>query len=261
MNGEHVHLHAPGEVPPLAGPGVFETFAVRQGRPVARTRHLARLAAGAAVLGFAPPPSRELAAALDAALAASPGAGRARLLVVPLAAPGPSAARTATVVTVGPATPVAPAAHVAVVSVVRNERSPLAGVKSTAYADSALALAEARAAGADEAVVADTAGALCEAATSNVFVVLDGVVVTPPLAAGCLPGVVRALVLDAGLAVERDLRPDDLRGADEAFLTSSTRGVQPVASVDGRALPTSPGPRTVAIMSWYEALLAADLDP
>ena len=81
------------------------------------------------------------------------------------------------------------------------------------------------------------------------FVVRDGVVVTPPGSSGCLLGVTRALVLELarelGIEIARDRRlpVDALRDADEAFLTSTTREVQPIAAVDERALPSVPGPR------------------
>ena len=101
------------------------------------------------------------------------------------------------------------------------------------WRESVTALAEARAAGADEALVLNTRGDLCEATTANVFLVHDGVAATPPVEAGCLAGITREHVLELG-AVERRLSSDDVGTAEEAFLTSSTREVQPLVAVDGR---------------------------
>jgi branched-chain amino acid aminotransferase len=120
-----------------------------------------------------------------------------------------------------------------------------------------VALAWARARGADEAVFANTAGNLCEGTGSNVFVVVEGACVTPPLAAGCLAGVTRALVLEAGAAVEGDVPLAAFLGAGEAFLTSTTRDVQPLAEIDGRPLPVVNGPATRAAAAAFSALAAA----
>ena len=123
---------------------------------------------------------------------------------------------------------------------VRNDRGATAGLKTTSYAENVRALAYAHERGASEAMFANTRDELCEATGSNVFVVRDGVVVTPPGSSGCLLGVTRALVLElAARAGHRDrARPplpvDALRDADEAFLTSTTREVQPIAAVDER---------------------------
>jgi branched-chain amino acid aminotransferase len=155
---------------------------------------------------------------------------------------------------------------VVVVPWVRNERSAVAGVKTTAYAENVVALAHAKAAGAGEALLANTAGELCEGTGTNVFVVHDGVVRTPPLDSGCLAGVTRALVL-AGCPEVREerLTLDDLATADEVFLTSSTRDVQGVDAVDGRRPGGSdapaPGPVTVSVAAAFERNARNDPDP
>ena len=126
---------------------------------------------------------------------------------------------------------------------VRNERSAVAGAKTISYAENVVALARAHERGADEALFANTVGALCEGTGTNVFVVQGGRVRTPSLATGCLAGITRELVLELIDVEETDaLTLDDLRGADEAFLTSSTRDVHPIASVDGAAAPGGRGP-------------------
>ena len=127
----------------------------------------------------------------------------------------------------------------------------MAGVKTVSLAESVTALAEARAAGADEALVLNTRGDLCEATTANVFLVHDGVAATPPVEAGCLAGITREHVLQLG-AVERPLSPADVESAEEAFLTSSTREVQPLVAVDGRPVGDGrPGPVTARLAEAY----------
>ncbi len=123
----------------------------------------------------------------------------------------------------------------------RNERSGLAGMKTASYAENLVALDDARKRGFDEAIFLNSVGQLCEAATANVFLVKDGVVLTPSLDSGCLPGIGREvlceLATDHGFTLEqRPLVRGDLETADEVFLISSTRGPMPVSRMDGRNL-------------------------
>jgi branched-chain amino acid aminotransferase len=148
----------------------------------------------------------------------------------------------------------------------RNEHGAVAALKTISYAENVRALAYARERGGGEAIFANTAGNLCEATGSNVFLALDGVLCTPPESAGCLAGVTRALVLELcereGIpAEERDVPVGALTGTDEAFLTSSTREVQPIDAVDGHQLPTVPGPLTTKVAGAFAELLVRDLDP
>jgi branched-chain amino acid aminotransferase len=127
--------------------------------------------------------------------------------------------------------------------------------KTLAYLDSAWARELAAAAGADEALRLDADGNVAECATANIFVVVGGVVVTPPLE-GILPGITRARVLAwcAGNGVpsaERTVSRDELRAADEIFVTSAVRGVVAVTNLDGEARAT--GPLTERLAGWIEA--------
>ena len=106
----------------------------------------------------------------------------------------------------------------------------------------------------------DTRGRLCEGTGSNVFVVIDGRLITPTLDTGCLPGVTRALVLEWCDAAEEDMPFEALTSASEAFITSSTRDVQPVHRIDARSL-TAPGPVTAAVMAEFARRSQADVDP
>ena len=84
---------------------------------------------------------------------------------------------------------------------------------------------------------------------------------TPPLSSGCLAGVTRQLLLELAVATEEDLPVTALAHADEAFLTSSTRDVQPIATVDGLPLPAAPGPVTKAAMDAFADLCDRTDDP
>lgn len=258
------------------GDGVFETMKVIGGRPFALGRHLRRLRRSAAALDLTVPlDDRQLASAVEEAVAAverdvasgqRPVAGRVRITVT--GGPGPLGSDRfevpATVlVAASPAPPWPLTTAVATVPWVRNERGALAGVKSTSYAENVKALTVAHRAGASEAIFANTVGALCEGTGSNVFVVIDGRLLTPTLASGCLAGITRELLLEMVEATETDgLRLGDLALAEEAFLTSSTRDVQAIANVDGVALPTPcPGPFTRAATEAFAALQERHLDP
>jgi branched-chain amino acid aminotransferase len=142
----------------------------------------------------------------------------------------------------------------------RNERSAVAGLKTTSYAENVVALARAREQGAQEAIFANTAGRLCEGTGSNVFVVVDGQLRTPPLSSGCLAGVTRELVCELLGAAEVDLPLSVLDEADEVFLTSSTRDVQGQHRMDDRKLD-APGPLTQEAAAAFADLVARDIDP
>ena len=129
-------------------------------------------------------------------------------------------------------------------------------------ADNVIAYEYAQERGGDEALVPNTRDNLCEGTGTNVFVVTGGRLVTPPLSAGCLAGVTRELVLELDLGIEEvDVPMADLDGVHEAFLTSSTRDVQPIATIDGRRLENCGGALTAAAVDAFRALQARTLDP
>lgn len=254
----------------LVGDGVFETIRVYAGQPFAWTRHLRRLRGSAAALGLAVPDPEALRAAADGVVEANDlPDGRLRITVT--GGPGPPGSARGhgpptLIVTASPLETAEPTIDTAVAPWRRNERGALVGVKSTSYADNVRALAWAATRGADEAVFANTRGNLCEGTGTNVFLVEGDVVVTPPGSAGCLAGVTRGLVLElagaAGIpAVEQDRPSAALAEADEAFLTSTTREVQPIARVDGRALPAAPGPVTGKLAAAFRDLVGRNPDP
>lgn len=146
----------------------------------------------------------------------------------------------------------------------RNERAPTAGLKTTSYADNVIALARARHSGAIEAVLGNTRGELCECTGSNVFVVIDGTIVTPPPESGLLEGITRELTLqwcrEDGIPVEeRTLPLDILQTADEVFITSSTKDLLAVHAVDDRRLEL--GPVTARGAKVFAARSAENVDP
>jgi branched-chain amino acid aminotransferase len=143
----------------------------------------------------------------------------------------------------------------------RNERSALAGLKTISYAENVVALAYAKARGAGEALFANLGGDLCEGTGTNVFVGRDGRLVTPPLSSGCLPGVTRDLLIELVEVVEEVMPVAGLAQVDEAFLSSSTREVQPIAAINGRRLAGAPGPLTKAAADAFRELVERDLDP
>ena len=263
------------------GDGVFETLKAITAPgvgvvPFAMDRHIARLAASAAGMGLAAPPGEEVRDALLAVCAANPelaAGGRIRVTLTsgagPLGSDRSSGAPTLTV-TAATTAPWPPASIVALSPWPRNERSALAGLKSTSYAENVLALARAVSMGAGEALLGNLGGNLCEGTGSNVFVVRDGQVRTPTVGSGCLAGITRALVLEwcaaAGTAtVEVDEPLSDIGTADEVFLTSSTRDVHPVAEVldvDGsRIWSAGERPVTDAVAAVFARRAAASWNP
>lgn len=165
------------------------------------------------------------------------------------------------IVALGEMRPPAPSCDVITVPWPRNENGALAGLKTTSYGENVRALSFAGQHGGSEAIFANTAGNLCEGTGTNVFVVSGGRILTPPLSAGCLAGVTRALVIEWAGASEQDLPLTALAGADEAFLTGTTRDVQPIRSVDGQPLPAAPGPITRKAAEVFVMSAAESHDP
>lgn len=224
----------------ICGRGIFETFAAYHGIPFRATDHLERLRHGAAILELAVPDEDTLLAAMHTALEANGllDAERARLRLT-LSSPGDGSASWWIEATPPPPHPAT--ARVITGPFFRNERSPLAGLKTINYGDNVVALRLAREGGADEALFANTRDELCEGTWSNVFVRIDGTWHTPPLSSGCLPGITRGVVIglfkEHGLPLaESTLSYAALDRVESAFLTSSLREIQPIATVDGREL-------------------------
>ena len=259
------------------GDGVFETCAVYDGTAFALSRHLRRLRRSALGIGLAEPDEGAVREGVAAVLAAAgPEVGRLRITLT--GGPGPLGSyrfapedqRQSLLVLAGPGGG-SDVSRVVRVPWVRNERSAVAGLKTTSYAENVVAVSEAYRRGADEAVLANTVGELCEGTASNVFVERDGELVTPPLSSGCLAGITRELLLEwaaaAGLPV-REAAPGELRyevldtvadGAAHLLMSGSIRNVSPVVSLDGADVAA--GPVSLEAQRLFQARLADDLDP
>jgi branched-chain amino acid aminotransferase len=224
--------------------GLFETMRARFGVVFRLDAHLDRLCAGARLFGIPLPSTlrEHIASASRSAFAAGYQHASIRLTVTRGPAPpglAPPEHPTPTIaMTIAPlAEPGGPRALSAVMaSARRNEHALTSGVKTLAYAESVLALARAKAVGADDAIFLDTAGHVSEATASNIFALIDDTLVTPPLGCGVLPGITRAVVLELAPALgvrvaERVLEEAELAAASEMFLTSSIREIAPLVSV------------------------------
>jgi len=251
------------------GDGVFETLKIAAGQPFAPTRHARRIDRSAAGLGLGPIDHDAIAEGVASVLGQGPRIGFGRLRYTVTGGRGPLGSDRfdsplTYIVTAGPQARPPSSGKVTVVPWTRNERAATAGLKTTSYGDNVVALARARQVGAIEAVFANTRGELCEATGANVFVVLDGELITPPTDSGLLAGITRELVIEwcgaAGLQVREQAVPIQvLAEADEVFLTSSTKDVLPVHAVDDRAL--EPGPLTAKVAAIFASCAAGTLDP
>jgi branched-chain amino acid aminotransferase len=259
----------------LLGAGLFETLRTYGGRPFRLGAHLSRLrASGEALRILVAESDDEIAAVVDR-LVAGNGVPDARVRLTATRGPvseegdddtGPPATLLATA---GPMTPYpeafyAQGATVVVSDIHANETDPRTFHKTTNYLASLLALRDARRGRAAEALRFNTKNRLAEGAVSNVFVVTDGRVRTPPVEDGLLPGVTRAAVLevaeDLGVpAAQESLTVHDLLDADEVFLTNSIMEVMPVARVEARPIGSgAPGPVTRRLAEGYGALVARE---
>jgi branched-chain amino acid aminotransferase len=248
------------------GDGVFETLKAVEGVPFAVRRHIDRLRRSAFGLGLRVPyDDDELRVAIDSVLATHADLPLARVRVTVTGGSSPlgserGEAGPTVVVAVGTMAEAAPSTAVCTVPWPRNERGAMAGIKTTSYAENVVALKYAKDRGCTEAIFATTTRLLCEGTGSNVFAVIDGRLVTPPLASGCLAGVTRDLVLEVTDAAEEDIPMEAFHAADEVFLTSTGRDVQPVHRVDDRGLYV-PGDVTEAAAQAFAALAESDPDP
>ena len=249
----------------LLGDGVFETLRCYDGVPFALDDHLGRLEAGAAALGIDPPPRTVLPfAARDVVEANGLTDARMRITLTSGAGP-PGLLRGQTpptiLITAQPLPPWPPTAIAVISRMRRDEDSSLAGVKTISLAESVLATREARDHGATDGIVLNRRGDVCEATTANVFLVRGGQVETPSLASGCLAGITRDRVLRLSGGAEREIPATALYEADELFLTSSTREIQPLVGLDGKDIGDgAPGPVTQTLARELHGLVLAELD-
>jgi branched-chain amino acid aminotransferase len=249
----------------LLGDGVFETMAVCHGRVFDLDAHLARLSSGLGVLGFAQSvDSAKLRAGIAHYLASEEASDAVLRLTVtrgagPRGLSPPEVPHPAIFMTLSPMPSPREALSLHIATVTRrNEQSPLSRIKALPYLDNLLALSEARAHGADDALMLNARGTLACGTVANVFAIRDGRLETPPLSDGALPGTMRALVLSlakqAGLApVERSLDVSGLGEADHVFLTNSISRVTEARQCNDALLQRRAG----AALDRLRALIAA----
>jgi branched-subunit amino acid aminotransferase/4-amino-4-deoxychorismate lyase len=230
-----------------SGLGVFETIAVRDGRPLDLAEHLERLAHGALRMAVDLPVREALdTAARQVAREIQGSHGWVKIVAV-------RGGRTTAFGGRMDAEEEGRSVGAVLLPWRQNAHDAIAGLKTISYASHVLGLEEARRRGADEGIWLNTRGHVAEGCTSTVFVVTRRRVFTPGLSDGILPGIVRGFVLRAakqlGIVVhEGKVRLRRLETADEAFLTSSLRGVRPLVRFDGHPVGKgTPGPVTLAL--------------
>lgn len=241
------------------GDGVFETLRAYGGKSFEPERHWKRLSHSCKILELAIPTYQAFNNALSLVLSANSllearlrftvtrGADQAGILptMICMATSVPSYEAEEKVVTLPWR---------------RNELSPLTGVKSISYGENILALAYAKKHNAGEALFFNTKSELCEGATTNIFIIKNGKICTPPISSGCLAGITRELVIelchDHNISIsEVPISSHALTDADEAFLTSSIREVQPISHLDGHPFPKSADPMCQHIVKLFKEKL------
>jgi branched-chain amino acid aminotransferase len=246
---EDVHLDSRDRGLTL-GDGLFETIRVHQGVAQRVFAHLKRLNEGAEALGI--PilmPEKDLVYAIAKTIKKNTvEAGAARLTltrgtgprgIAPPEHPTPTIMITAESLREQNTEPVQ---AIIATCTRRNEHSPLAGLKTLNYLDNILARREALNVGAHDALLLNTVGAVAEATTANLFVAIEGQILTPPIKDGALPGIMRADVIAATGAIEQTLAPHAFEKISEAFLTNSL-GIAPLIQVDDQVIGDGePGP-------------------
>jgi branched-chain amino acid aminotransferase len=260
----------------LYGEGIYETMRTYGGRPFLFDRHVRRLRRSARMIELALPFSDDqLASQIRATQTAAALDGEAYIRVLITrgvgeltydlkATPSPSVVIIVKP-QIDPATEVYDkGVRVVIVDVVRNHPATVNPmIKSNNLMNSALAMQQALRSNAFEGVMRNYKGELTECTTANLFIVKDNVALTPPLEAGLLPGITREFLFDVGKeagieVVEKTLFDDDLFRADEAFLTSTTRELVPIVTVNDRTIGNGrPGPLTWKLLRAFRRAVDA----
>jgi branched-chain amino acid aminotransferase len=256
----------------LVGDGVFETLLARNGVPYAVTRHWQRLVRSCEAMNLTPPALDLVREAFSKLLSAN-RLSEARLRLTLTSGAGPAGSergldsQQTLCITASPLNVWHATEQLHISPWPRLSAGALTGVKSVSYAENVRALALARSQGAGECLFTNERGEVCEGTGSNLFIVRNGRLETPPLSSGCLGGVTRALVLELATrlalpAVEHPIPLSVLTAghADEVFLTSTTRDVHPVSRIADRDFAT-PGPITQRLRDAFLEWQSQDSDP
>ena len=248
----------------LHGDGVFETIRVYKGKPFMLDAHLERMADGCSVIRISPPDSEEIRRGVKLALEKNGLSDAYLRITVTRGASGrlwydlDHSTPTVVIIT----KPLVPkdfgeGLRLMVSAFRSDEESPLSRIKQTGILWKILARAEAKESGVDDAVLLNTKGRVAEATSANMFWTRNKALYTPAIHCGLLPGITRRIVIETaranGLAVrEGAFALDELKGAEEVFLTSSTWEIAPAKSLDGVLFPGgSPGPITRRLADLY----------
>jgi branched-chain amino acid aminotransferase len=257
----------------LYGEGIYETLRTYQGQPFLFERHMRRMRRSAGMLSLTVPLSdAEMSQRVHDTIRTAGlgnGAGEAYIRILVTRGVGelsydPAACPESSVVVIvkpqvdPPREAFEQGVKAVLVSVMRNHPGSVNPIiKSNNLLNNALAMQEAVKRGAFEGIMRNYRGELAECTTSNLFIVKGGIALTPPIDAGLLAGITREFLFEVGAEVgisvrEQVLKDEDLFGADEAFLTSTTREVVPIVKVDERAIGSGkPGPVTNALLAGY----------
>jgi len=249
---------SPGQAGLLSGWGLFTTVRLYQGQPFAFERHWQRFQRDAARthLPFDFSQGKVLADLLELARVNRAADAVARLYFIYNKFGFWQSNELAPVVDVLMYTADLPthseAAHLSIQPQGRHAASPLAGTKVTSWLQNVWSLEHARKRGYDEVILLNERDEVAECTAANIFVVKNGQIATPPLSSGCLAGVTRDILIELARdlsppVAEQILQQDDLMQADEVFITSTTRHVQPVAQIEDRRLAHAPGAMTLRL--------------
>jgi branched-chain amino acid aminotransferase len=255
-------LLSPGQLGLLSGWGVFSTLRVVEGVPFAFERHFERMRRDAAALRvpFPDQPERLRAGLLRLIEANQALHATLRVVVVRNRGgiwEGPSDRDFDVLALTTGLKAWGEGVRLALQPQARHAGSRFRGAKILSWATNLALLEEAQCRGFDEVLLLNERGEISECTSANIFLAAGGTVWTPPLDSGCLPGVTRELLLDAvrvdGIPIaEKTLHPEDLDSADEVFITSTTRNLLPVVSLEGRPVRRRGGIRD-ALEAAFEA--------
>jgi len=234
---------SPGQVGLMNGWGVFSTIRVQDGVLFAWERHWARMQRDAARMRVPFPGSAKWLEERLYRLIEKNNAANSTLRVIIVRNrggmwEGPSDRAFDTIALTAPLNDWGESVKLGVIPNARHAASEFAGTKYLSWSENLTRYERAHEQGFDEVVLLNERGEIAECTSANIFLVKGDEVSTPPLSSGCLPGVTRALLLEEvqvqGIAVaEKILVKEDIEAADEVFITSTTRDLMPVASVEG----------------------------
>jgi len=261
---------APGQVGLLSGWGVFSTMRVADGVLFAYERHWARMMRDAAALHVAPPGNAEEVRCCLLRLVEANRARNSTLRVVFVRNTGgmwqgpPVGRETDLIALTADSKDWGADARLGYQERARYSACPFSGAKPLSWGMNLVWLEEAHARGFDEVILLNERGEVVECTSANLFIAEGGKVWTPPLSSGCLPGVTREILLSEiqvpGYTIgERTLLPEDLKHADDVFITSTTRNLLPVAAIAGQ--PRAPrGHAREALQAAFSAFVRRYLE-